>query len=132
MLFFLGDSLDGSSQFYCGITEQQKVDFQIYDSSKSSFSCLSGSTTVSVNAYADFDIAFVQDATSGKWLLYVNGDQKASTAIPSGFSFRTNSTTVSTDCTSPRIPLLILCSGCSVALRDERYPMHHTISGMGR
>jgi hypothetical protein len=131
MLFFLGDTLDSSPQFYCAITEQQTVDFEIYDSSKSSFYSLSGSTTVSVNAYADFEIAFVQDATAGQWLLFVNGNQQASMTIPSGFSFRANSTTVSN---TPLLmtSLLTTRSGCSAASPVERYPIQRTISGMVR
>jgi len=89
MLFFLGDYFDSNPQFYCAIKSDKTIDFQIYNTEKKSFYSFT-SSSVTVDAYDRFLIAFVQDKANSKWLLYVNGEEKATCSMHSNYKFRKN------------------------------------------
>jgi len=86
---FIGDYFRGNPQFYCAIKSDKTIDFQVYNTEKKAFYSFT-SSSISIDAYSRFVIAFVQDKDNSKWLLYVNGAEKATCSFHSNYKFRKN------------------------------------------
>lgn len=77
-----------SPQFYCIVDSSGTLDIECWDTDKKAYFSLVSNPKTTIALSVDFEVAFVQDTSSSKWITYVNGAKEAECNIPTNFSWR--------------------------------------------